>query len=48
MAFDEFLEIMAAKMLATDASEFVEIAFGSFDKDGDGCIGPEDLKAGRR
>ena len=41
--FNEFLTIMAKKMADTDASEMVAIAFGSFDKDGDGMIGHEDL-----
>jgi calmodulin len=41
--FPEFLTIMAKKMADTDASEMVAIAFGSFDKDGDGAIGKADL-----
>ena len=41
--FPEFLTIMAKKMADTDASEMVAIAFGSFDKDGDGMIGKTDL-----
>jgi Ca2+-binding EF-hand superfamily protein len=45
LQFEEFIDIMAAQMLATDASEFVELAYSGFDKDGDGKIGPEDLLA---
>jgi len=42
--FNEFLTVMAAKMSSVNAEEYVKIAYDSFDKDGDGSIGPEDLK----
>lgn len=41
--FSEFLKIMSKKMSDTDSSEMVAIAFGAFDKDGDGQIGVDDL-----
>jgi len=42
--FDEFLAVMAAKMSAVKASEYVAIAYASFDDDNDGLISPEDLQ----
>ena len=41
--FNEFFAIMQAKMASMDPSEMVNIAFDSFDNDGDKAIGPEDL-----
>ena len=35
---------MQKKMASMDPSEMVNIAFDSFDNDGDKMIGPEDLK----
>ena len=42
--FDEFFAIMQKKMASMDPSEMVNIAFDSFDNDGDKAIGPDDLR----
>ena len=42
--FNEFFAIMQKKMASMDPSEMVNIAFDSFDSDGDSAIGPEDLQ----
>lgn len=41
--FEEFLVIMQKKMVEMDPSEMVNIAFDSFDHDGDRKIGKDDL-----
>ena len=44
--FEEFMSAISAKLSTIDATEFVDIAYDSFDRDRDNKIGSGDLRQG--